>query len=31
MIRDALEFALYAWFVIGASVYLMVHALQVLS
>lgn len=31
MIRDALEFALYAWFAIGASVWLTIHALQVLS
>lgn len=31
MIRTALELALYAWFIIGASVWLTIHAMQVLS
>lgn len=31
MTRDALELALYAWFIIGASVWLTTHVMQVLS
>lgn len=29
--RTILELALYAWFAIGASVWLTIHAMQVLS
>lgn len=31
MMRTILELAIYVWFAIGATVYLIVHAAQVLS